>query len=124
MTMAAMTMFGWLAAGTIVLWALLIYPAWLWVGDAVWLQSLAALVLCLLPAWATLLWTVKAGNAPEKRMVAVLGGTGIRMAVALGGGLALVTALPTMFSSVFWIWLVVFYMFILTFETILVVRTK
>ena len=46
------------------------------------------------------------------------------MAIALTGGLALVTAFPTLFSSAFWIWMVVFYMFILTVETILVVRKK
>jgi hypothetical protein len=115
---------GSLIGSTLLLWAILIYPSWLIWGSRVWLESLVALALCLVPALLTLAWTLRAGDAPEKQLVAVLGGTGVRLVVALGGGLLLNFALPEMFTSGFWLWLAVFYMFILAVETILVLNKK
>ncbi len=115
---------GSLAGSTILLWGVLIYPSWLLWGNAVWLESSAALGLCLVPALVTLAWALRAGDAPEKQLVAVLGGTGVRLVFALGGGLLLNYALPEMFTTGFWLWLAVFYMFILAVETILVLNKK
>jgi hypothetical protein len=112
-----------LAGGTLLLWGLLIYPGWRLWGDAVWAQSLSALGLCLIPAMAALAWAQR-NATPEMQLVAVLGGSGIRLACALGGGLLLHTTLPQTFTNIFWLWLALFYMFILALETILVVRTK
>jgi hypothetical protein len=115
---------GWLAGATILLWAMLIYPGWLFWGSSVWVHSLTALALCLMPALATLAWALKIGGAPEMQLVAILGGSGVRMAVALGGGLLLHETLPELFANTFWLWMVLFYMFILVIETILVVKNK
>jgi hypothetical protein len=114
---------GWLAGGTVLLWALLIYPGWLLWGDKVWVHSLTALGLCLVPALVTLGWTLRS-SAPEMQLAAILGGSGIRMAVALGGGFLLYETLPEMFANAFWLWMALFYMFILVVETILVVKNK
>ena len=113
---------GSLAGSTLILWALLIYPSWRVWGDVVWLQSLTALTLCLVPALLTMAWALWAGNAPEKQLVAVLGGSGLRMVFALGGGLLLYETLPEMFTNGFWLWMALFYMFILALETILVLN--
>jgi hypothetical protein len=113
---------GSLTGSTLLLWAILIYPSWRLWGDMVWLQSLTALALCLAPALITMAWTLRVGTVPEKQLVAVLGGTGLRMAFALGGGLLLYRALPEMFTDGFWLWMALFYMFILALETILVLN--
>jgi hypothetical protein len=115
---------GWLAAGTLLLWIILIYPGWLLFGDVVWIHSLSALAICLVPALATMAWTLKTSNAPESQLVAVLGGSGIRMAFALGVGLLLYKTLPETFTDYFWLWIGLFYMFILAVETILVIKNK
>src|SRR5438309_589208 len=100
---------GWLAGSTVLLWAALLYPAWLFLGDEVWLPSLSALVICLIPALATMVWMLKSANAPEKQLVAVLGSSGIRMGVALGCGLLLYKTFPLTFTDSFWFWIAVFY---------------
>src|SRR5262245_45444021 len=112
---------GWLAGATILFWALLVYPGWLLFGNSIWVARLTALGLCLIPALASLAWTLKtSGGAPEMQLVAILGGSGIRMAIALGGGLLLHETLPEMFANGFWLWMVLFYMFILAIETVLI----
>jgi hypothetical protein len=113
---------GLLAAATLLLWTVLIYPGWLLGGDLVWAQSLCALGICLVPALATMAWTLKTVSAPEQQLTAILGGSGIRMAVALGGGYLLYKGWPETFTDNFWLWMVLFYMFILALETILVVK--
>ena len=55
-------------------------------------------------------------------MVAALGGSGIRLVVALGGGLLLTNALPDTFTKAFWGWLAVFYLFVLALETGLILK--
>jgi hypothetical protein len=113
-----------LAGGTIALWALLIYPGLLLSGQVAWIHSLVALSLCLLPALGTLGWVILAGGPSEKQLVAVLGGVGIRLVIAMGGGLLLFKRFPDTFTDIFWLWMGLFYMFILAVETALVVRYK
>lgn len=115
---------GTLAGATLLLWGALIYPSWLLWGNSVWVESAAALGLCLVPGMVALTWTLRAGEAPEQQLLAVLGGTGVRLVFALGGGLLLNYALPETFTTGFWLWLAVFYMFILALETILVLSKK
>jgi hypothetical protein len=115
---------GWLVVGTSLLWALLIFPAWLLWGDLVWVQSLSALSLCLVPALITMGWVTAWADVPERQLAAVLGGTGIRLALALGGGLLLYKTLPQTFTDAFWLWMGIFYMFILALETLLIVKKQ
>jgi len=81
--------------------------------------------VCAVPAAASLAWA-NAGiqRSPEMLMFQVLGGTGLRMVFVLGVGLALYLGLPEHFSEVFWVWVLVFYMFSLFVEVLLVVRAK
>jgi hypothetical protein len=113
-----------LVVGTLALWVALIYPGWLLWGEKAWVQSVAALGLCLLPALATYLWVLKAGGSPEMRMVVALGGSGIRIMLALGGGFLLYNNLPSTFTDSFWAWMAVFYLFVLALEIYLVVTQQ
>ncbi|MCI0741715.1 MAG: hypothetical protein L0Y72_22000 [Gemmataceae bacterium] len=114
-----------LLSGTLVLlWAALLHPGLQLSGDLVWPQSLAALALCLVPGLATMAWALKSKASPEMRLAAILGGSGIRMAIALGGGLALYRGLPETFTDSFWVWVGVFYLVNLALEVVLLVNTK
>lgn len=110
-----------LCGGTLLLWGLAVVPArFVWGEPAVWNSGVAAL-LCLLPAVATFLWAQAARHSSEGRLVAMLGGSGLRMALVLAGGFGLTQLLPEWFSWSFWIWLMVFYAFTLGVETTLIV---
>lgn len=105
------------------LWGLLIVPAWLFWGDAQLLQSLAAFGLVVAPAAATLVWVSWTyREAPDMRLLAALGSSGVRMAVALGGGIALALGFPQSFDVPFWIWLVVLYLSVLGLEIAVLLR--
>lgn len=114
-----------LVCALVLAWGLLVVPARLLWGDSMVLLSLVALGLCLAPAAATMLWLgVVRRQAPEMFLVHALGGTGVRLAVVLGGGLALFLSLPETFSEVFWVWVLVFYMLSLVLEVTLVVQAR
>lgn len=113
---------GILVIGSLLLWVALVIPGRLLGGDEAVFLSSVALALCLIPAVATMAWALRAGTSPEAQLLMILGGTGVRMGIVLGGGLLLTQLLPEQFPSVFWIWLVVFYLFILGLEMTLIVR--
>lgn len=116
---------GLLVGGTVLLGLLLAYPAWLLGGEPVLIQEMTALALCLAPALGTFLWQKNSARAsPEAQLMAVLGGSGIRLAIVLGGGALLYWKLPETYTDSFWIWLLVFYMFTLTVEITLAVREQ
>jgi len=48
----------------------------------------------------------------------------LRMAFVLGGGLALSALLPLFQEAVFWGWLLVFYLFTLALEVVLLQKTR
>jgi hypothetical protein len=104
-------------------WVVAAYPAFVLGGEAALIHSAVALALCLVPAAATLLWATGGGTrAPEQQLALVLGGTGLRMGVALGVGLLLYLFVPLFAQSAFWVWLLVFYLLTLTVEVVLVVK--
>ena len=84
------------------------------------------MALCLVPTVVTFLWFSKtAAASPEQQLVALLGGTGVRLAVVLGAGLALRAGFPETFSKAFFVWLMVFYLFTLFLEvSLLLSATK
>ena len=55
-------------------------------------------------------------------MVAFLGGMMLRMAVVLGGALAVYYLVPAFHRPALWAWIVLFYLFTLGLETSLVLR--
>ena len=112
---------GILIGGVIVSWAVLLAPGWLLGGERAILHATVALVICLAPAVATLVWALKPG---ADILVAVLGGTGIRLLVVLGSGFLLRHTWPDAFPDAFWIWIGIFYLITLALEVALVVRLK
>jgi hypothetical protein len=113
---------GILVGGALLLWLAVLFPAYQLGGDEAIFLSAVALALCLIPAVATMAWALRADTSPESQLLMILGGTGVRMGIVLGGGLLLTRLLPEHFPAAFWIWLVVFYLFILGLEMALLVR--
>jgi hypothetical protein len=116
---------GLMVAGSLLAWLLVAYPAralWGWQAVA---YSAVALGLCLVPTLGTLAWGGWAlDQAPEQQVVMLLGGTGVRMAFVLGAGLALTSLVPGYFEQSFWVWLLVFYLFTLALEMVLLVAGR
>jgi len=109
--------------GSLVIWAVLAIPATIWLDANAALMAGAALFLCLVPGVVTLYWVQTVGRrSPELLMLAVLGGTFVRLLTAMGGGLVLFLAFPAYFSIAFWIWLAVFYLFTLAVEIAMLSR--
>jgi hypothetical protein len=82
-----------------------------------------AALLCLVPSVAIVAWAnIGSDLSPERLLLVVLGGTGLRMVVVLGAGLALSFLDPVFQDMAFWIWLVVFYLITLTLEIGLLLR--
>jgi hypothetical protein len=104
------------------LWLALLGPAMMIWGEPALLQSAVALALCLVPAAATLVVVQRIGKAPEDRMLAGLGSSGVRMALVLGIGFLLFRAAPETFPVTFLYWLTLFYLVALAIEVSLLVR--
>jgi len=116
---------GILIACTLLLWAAAAYPAWLLGGEQALIFSLVAVALCLTPTVLTLLWADwSVRQSPEQQLTMVLGGTGVRMGFVLGVGLLLYTLMPYFQQQSFWLCLLVFYLFTLALEIVLVVRSR
>jgi hypothetical protein len=86
-------------------------------------HSAVAAALCLVPAVVSLYWSKKAARRrPEDLLVAVLGGTGLRMGVVLAAGMSLYSFVPYFHQTEFWLWLLVFYLLTLGLEMGLLIR--
>jgi hypothetical protein len=86
------------------------------------LEGGVAFALAFVPSAGTLAWVVFSHrSAPEMQLVAALSGSGIRMIVAFGGGFLLTLALPQSFDTLFWYWLVLFYLVLLGLEIAILV---
>jgi hypothetical protein len=106
-----------LLAGGFVCWLVISYPARMVWGDTAVVFSAVAGLLCLVPAGATLIWCQRAfQGAPEQQLLAVLGGTGVRMAFVTGAAVALFLLVDYFHQPSFLIWVVVFYLLALTLE--------
>jgi len=116
-----------LVAGSVAFWILVAVPARFFLGDASALVTCGvALAICLLPTSLTLLWSNWAfGQSPEHQLTMVLGGTGVRMFVVLGAGLALYSYAEYFRQhSGFWVWLLVTYLFTLGLEVFLMLAGR
>lgn len=93
-------------------------------GDAAFVFLGTALFLCLVPAGITLVWGERAlRQSPDKQLILVLGGGGLRMAFALLAGWMLYLWAPYyQRQSGFLIWLVVGYLFTLTLDIALLLN--
>lgn len=113
------------AAGALLLGATGLAVGYVGGGAEMALEAAAAFGLAFLPALATLAWVLCGQRfASEMMLLACLGGTGVRMAMGLGGGLLLTNAWPDLFGAALWGWLVVFYLALLGLEMTLIVRRQ
>jgi hypothetical protein len=111
--------------GSAVLWVLLSYPAYLLGGVEGLRFSAVAAVLCMVPTAGTLLWCdLVLGGSPEQQLMAVFGGTAIRIIFVVGIAMILYQEREEFHSTAFWLWIIVFYLATLTLEMILVVRRQ
>jgi hypothetical protein len=116
-----------LIGGALAFWLLAGLPARaLGGGDVALAYCGTAVLLCLLPAVATLLW---AGSAlkgdPQQQLLMVLGGTGLRLFGVLLAALALHAYVPFYREQDgFWAWLVVSYLVVLALEVALLLAGR
>lgn len=114
-----------LVAGSLGLWLVIAYPVRMCWGDAAIAYSGVALLLCLVPTAVTLLWCQRAlAASPEQQLVAVMGGTVVRMAFVLAAGMAVYHGFAYFHRQSFWLWVIVFYLITLTLEMSLVLRRQ
>ena len=96
---------GVLIAGVLFAWLVVSYPAFRFGGTTNLLLSGAAALLCLAPAVVTFLWGLKAmAGSPVDRLRHAVLGMLLRMAVVLGGGMALYFGVPSFERMDFWLW--------------------
>lgn len=119
-----MKSFLYLVGGSVGLWLILLVPGWLIQGEQVWCQSLTALGLCLVPAMASLAWVWATRAKPDVQLLALLGGSGIRIGVTAAGAYVLCVFLPQLYPDGFLVWLGLIYMGVLLLEILLAVRMK
>jgi hypothetical protein len=105
--------------GAAAFWLLMALPAQLLGGRQSVAYSAAAMGICLVPATLSLI--LASSGPPSQQMVRVLGGTGLRMVGAIGGGLALYLTVPYFARFGFWAWMLVAYSFTLGWEVVLLV---
>jgi hypothetical protein len=114
----------WLVGGTVAFWALLTYPALLlWPEEPTFAWSTTAVIICLVPTTLTLLWTRWAYKGrPEEQLLAVMGGTAARMIFVVAVGLTLFLNVEAFQYQRFWILVIVYYLFTLALEMVIIVR--
>lgn len=114
-----------LAGVGLVLWLAALAPASLWLGNEAVIQCSVALAICLAPALATLLWAECVWrHDSDMRLLAALGGSGIRLLVTLGVGAFLYFQYPETYTRSFWGWVAFFYLVLLGVEVFLLVRPR
>jgi hypothetical protein len=92
-------------------------------GSDVLVQGSVAFALTSIPAAATLAWVIHSyRRAPDMQLLAGLGGSGVRLFIALGGGFFLTKSQPDIFDKALWSWLILFYLGLLGFEIAILVR--
>jgi hypothetical protein len=117
----------WLAGGVVVLWLLTLYPAdVLWGAFGLGCTSFAAGV-CFVTAALTLFLAERVRQqAPNLFRLALLANGGLRMTMVLAAGLLVTVAVLPKFPGsdpiVFWLSLLVFYLYTLVLETVLLLR--
>ena len=95
-----------------------------WENDAL-VQGGTAFALAFIPAATTLAWVIYSYRAtPDMRLLASLGGSGVRMMISLGGAYFLTNAFSETFTTEFFYWLALFYLVLLFFEMGLLVQQE
>jgi hypothetical protein len=108
-----------LVVAGLILWSIAALPTRLWWGHAAFVESALALAICMVPALASLAWAAwRPPQTDQQRLVLVLGGTSLRLLGTLALALVLLRLMPELGDHMgFWTWVVIFYLFMLAFET-------
>jgi hypothetical protein len=110
---------GLLIGGSLLFGGAVAYPAYCLAGEAGLVFNAVALALCLIPAAATMLlaeWSFR--KSPDMFLLAVLGGTGVRMFVVLGAAWVICQGQPYFQDMGFIVSVGVFYLFTLALEMV------
>jgi hypothetical protein len=119
------TRVGLFLAGSLLLWAVLAYPAYLLGGEQALVFSATALGLCLVPALVTMFGVERAfRKAPEQYLILVLGSTGLRMFVVLGAALVVNNLVEYFQKRSFFLWVLALYLLLLALETVLLLAGR
>jgi hypothetical protein len=119
-----------LVAGSLAFWVLIALPARALLNDPedasrVITYSGTAVLLCLFPALLTLWWSSQAlRRDPQQQIVAVLGGTGLRMFSVLLAAWVVTSWFPYYSEVSFGIWLLIAYLFTLALEMSLLLASR
>jgi hypothetical protein len=109
-----------LIGGCTLLWIVAAYPLRRLGDDRLLVLSGVALLLCLVPSAITLAWaTWAARRSTEAQLLLLLGGTGLRMGVALAAGLVLYLGVDYFADRRFWLCLLIAYLGTLGLEMVL-----
>lgn len=113
---------GRLIAIAVLLWCVLLWPAWQVAGQNGLVGLSIAAVLCAIPA--VIVASASGLFAPGSSQATwiALGGSVLRMIFVLMGTLVVRAVQPQLWIREFLVWLVVFYLVMLLTETLLVVR--
>ena len=119
-----------LIGGTLAFWVLVALPGRFLLDDADSAARLigysgTALLLCLIPTAVTLIWSRAAlEKSPEAQLIAVMGGTGVRLFAVLLAGWALNQNVNFYQEQSFWYWLLIAYLFTLALEMTLLLTGR
>lgn len=114
-----------LVLGSSLVWLVAAYPVRRLGGDPLLVFSLVALALCLVPTTLTLAWgTWAIKQSAEQQLLLLVGGTALRMAVALGFGLGMYWIFPYFQDKRFWLCLLAAYMVTLGLEMFLLLSPQ
>jgi len=105
---------------TLVLWLLLLFPAWSLAGLP-GLEGLSyAALLCLVPGWLLIWMSRMLGGSGQQVPVLAMAGSGFRMLFVLCGTLVVQSMRKPLGFREFLVWLIVLYLATLLVETLLV----
>jgi hypothetical protein len=116
----AWTRCGQLLLAAAVLWLALLAPAWFVAGREGLIGLTLAAILCLVPGWIVFWIAASYGTAGTEVPLVILGGMALRMMFVLLGMLIVQSSNTHLGFREFTIWLLVFYLSLLSLETCLV----
>ena len=94
-------------------------------GDAMMIYGGVAALICLIPGSLTLWWGSRPNIQPREQVLVMFGSTGLRIMGVFGLGILLFFTVPYLrVHRGFWLWVLVFYLFTLALEMMLIVRSR
>jgi len=109
-----------LTIATLVLWLLLLFPAW-WLAGLEALEGLSyAALLCLIPGWLVIWLSKLMGSSGQQAPMLAMAGSVFRMLFVLLGTIVVQSLRSQLGLREFLVWLIVLYLATLLIETLLI----